>query len=155
MNRTVSLLAAFFSLTGCAVLGVSCLFYGAPFVVLEGAHYLSGFTAEQVQALALMFFKLYGQCFGISFVFFGFYCLLIGLLIFRSTFLPRILGAGMMLAGLGWLTFLSPPLAHYLSPYILLSGIGEAALGVWLLVMGVNAEAWKEQAGAAGASIRT
>src|SRR6266850_8532794 len=49
-------------------------------------------------------------------VFFGFYCLLIGYLIFRSTFLPRTLGALMAFAGLGWLTFLSPPLANYLYP---------------------------------------
>jgi len=62
--------------------------------------------------------------------------------------LPRILG---VLMALGWLTFLSPPLAHYLSPHILLSGIGEAALGVWLLVAGVNAERWKKQASVAGA----
>lgn len=51
--------------------------------------------------------------------------LLIGYLSFRSSFLPRLLGAGMALAGLGWLTFPSPPLAHYLSPYILISGIGK------------------------------
>jgi hypothetical protein len=149
VNRTVSLLAAFFSLMGCAVLAVSCLFYVAPFVALGGAHYLSVFTVEQLQALALMFLKLYGQCFQISFVFFGLYCLLIGYLIFKSTFLPRILGVLMALAGLGWLTFLSPPFAHYLSPYILLSGIGEAALMLWLLAAGVNAERWKEQAQAA------
>jgi hypothetical protein len=55
-------------------------------------------------------------------VFFGFYCLLIGYLIFRSAFLPRILGVLLLFAGLGWLTFLSPPLANYLSPYILLLG---------------------------------
>ena len=52
-------------------------------------------------------------------VFFGFYCLLIGYLIFRSTFLPRILGAGMAIGGLGWLTFLSLPLASHLSPTFL------------------------------------
>ncbi len=91
-----------------------------------------------------------------SLVFFGFYCLLIGYLIFRSTFLPRILGVLMAFAGLGWLTFLSPPLANYLSPYILAPGIlGEGALTLWLLVMGVNVQRWKERASAAGASIRT
>ncbi len=81
-------------------------------------------------------------------VFFGFYCLLIGYLIFRSTFLPRILGALMALAGLGWLTFLSAPLANYLSPYIFVPGLlGEGALTLWLLAMGVNVQRWKEQAG--------
>jgi Domain of unknown function (DUF4386) len=82
-----------------------------------------------------------------SLVFFGFYCLLIGYLIFRSTFLPRILGVLMAFGGLGWLTFLSPPLANYLSPYNLAPGIlGEGALTLWLLVIGVNAQRWKEQA---------
>jgi hypothetical protein len=80
-------------------------------------------------------------------VFFGFYCLLIGYLIFHSTFLPRILGALMAFAGLGWLIFLSPPLATYLSPYVFGPGlIGEGALTLWLLVMGVNAQRWNEHA---------
>jgi uncharacterized protein DUF4386 len=82
-------------------------------------------------------------------VFFGFHCLLIGYLILRSTFLPRILGVLMAIAGLGWLTFLSPPLEKALSPYILLSGIiGEGLLTLWLLVFGVNAERWTAQASA-------
>jgi hypothetical protein len=82
-----------------------------------------------------------------SLVFFGFYCLLIGYLIVRSTFLPRILGVLMAFGGLGWLTFLSPPLAKSLSPYVMLPGIlGEGSLTLWLLVMGVNAQRWKEQA---------
>jgi Domain of unknown function (DUF4386) len=84
-------------------------------------------------------------------VFFGFYCLLIGYLIFRSTFLPRILGVLMAIAGLGWLTFLWPPLAAYLTPYVFAPGfLGEGALTLWLLAMGVNAERWNEQAGVIG-----
>src|SRR6267142_178198 len=80
-------------------------------------------------------------------VFFGFYCILIGYLIFQSTFLPRILGALMAFGGLGWLTFLSPPLANHLSPYIFFPGIiGEGALTLWLLVMGMNVQRWREQA---------
>jgi len=83
-------------------------------------------------------------------VFFGCYCLLIGYLILRSTFLPRILGALMAFGGLGWLTFLSPPLSNYLSPYNMAPGIlGEAALTVWLLAVGLNAQRWNEQANAA------
>jgi hypothetical protein len=81
-------------------------------------------------------------------VFAGFYCLLIGYLIFRSTFLPRSLGALMAFAGLGWLTYLSNPLANYLSPYNLTSGlVGEASVFLWLLVMGVNVAKWGERVG--------
>jgi hypothetical protein len=82
-------------------------------------------------------------------VLFGCYCLVIGYLILRSTFLPRVLGALMALGGLGWLTFISPTLTSYLSPYNMLPGVlGETALTVWLLAAGVNAQRWKEQAAA-------
>jgi Domain of unknown function (DUF4386) len=81
-------------------------------------------------------------------VFFGPYCLMIGYLIFRSFFLPRILGVLMVLAGVGWLVFLSPP-ANYLSSCIEILGIvAEVSLMLWLIVMGVNNQRWKEQAGA-------
>ena len=83
-----------------------------------------------------------------SLVFFGFYCLLIGYLIIKSTFLPRILGIGMGIGGLGWLTFLSTPLANSLAPWNLAPGmIGEGLLTLWLLAFGVNVQRWKEQAG--------
>jgi hypothetical protein len=89
-------------------------------------------------------------------VFFGFYCLLIGYLIFESTFLPSILGVMMAVGGLGWLTFLSARLARYLSPYNFLPGmLGEGALTLWLLVMGVNVPKWKDRARAAVAPTRT
>jgi hypothetical protein len=82
--------------------------------------------------------------------FFGCYCLLIGYLILRSKFLPRILGALMAFGGLGWGTFAYPPLSSYLSPYNMAPGIlGEAALTVWLLAFGVNEQRWNEQATAA------
>jgi len=80
-------------------------------------------------------------------VLFGCYCLLIGFLIVRSTFLPHALGALMAFGGLGWLTFLSPSLAHALAPYNLAPGIlGESSLTLWLLVKGVDVPKWEEQA---------
>lgn len=85
-------------------------------------------------------------------VFFGVYCLLIGYLIFQSTFLPRTLGVLMAFAGLAWLTFLSPSLVKSLSPWIFLPGlIGEGSLTVWLLAMGVNVQRWNELAGVVSA----
>lgn len=60
------------------------------------------------------------------------------------------LGVLGMLAGLGWLTFLSPPLAGRLYPYVVGIGlVGAAAPIVWLFVFGVNDERWREQAGRA------
>jgi hypothetical protein len=150
VSRSLSLLAAFFSLVGCAILAFASLFQLAPLVVLGGSQYLSVFKVEQLRALALMFLELNTQAGNICVVFFGVYCLLLGYLIFRSVFLPRILGMGMALAGLGWLTFLSPPLANHLSPYNLVLGfLAELSLMLWLLVMGVNVQRWKEQANAA------
>jgi hypothetical protein len=150
VSRSLSLLAAFFSLVGCAILAFASLFQLAPLVVLGGSQYLSVFKVEQLRALALMFLELNTQAGNICVVFFGVYCLLIGYLIFRSTFLPRLLGVLMALAGLGWLTFLSPPLANHLSPYNLVLGfLAELALMLWLLVRGVNVQRWKEQASAA------
>ena len=150
VSRSLSLLAAFFSLVGCAILAFASLFQLAPLVVLGGSQYLSVFKEEQLRALALMFLELNTQANNICVVFFGVYCLLLGYLIFRSVFLPRILGVGMALAGLGWLTFLSPPLANHLSPYNLVLGfLAELSLMLWLLVMGVNVQRWKEQANAA------
>jgi hypothetical protein len=117
VNRSISLLAAFFSLAG-LVIGTLSLFH---------------LISSPINNL----------------VFFGFYCLLIGYLIFRSTFLPRALGVLMAFGGLGWLTFLSPELSKSLSPYNLAPGIlGEAALTLWLLVFGVNEQRWKEQTSA-------
>ncbi len=98
-----------------------------------------------------MFVKLNSYANDIDLVFFGFSCILIGYLIFRSTFLPRILGVLLAISGLGWVTYLYPPLAYHLFiPYIAAaSALGEIPLELWLMVMGVNAQRWKEQASAA------
>ena len=150
VSRSLSLLGAFFSLVGCAILAFGSLFQLAPLVLLGGSPYLNVFKVEQLRALALMFLELNTQAGNICVVFFGVYCLLIGYLIFTSAFLPRILGGLMALAGLGWLTFLSPPLASHLSPYNLVLGfLAELSLCLWLLVMGVNVQRWKEQASTA------
>ena len=97
VNRSISLVAAFFSLVGCAIQAFGSVFQLAPLVISGSSANLSAFKPEQSQALALMFFKLDSQAQSITLVFFGLYCLLIGCLIFKSTFLPRILGALMAL----------------------------------------------------------
>jgi len=95
--------------------------------------------------LELLQFLPHGVNIGLGFH--GFYWILIGYLILRSTFLPRILSALTAIAGLCWLTFLSPTLAHYLSPYVMASAfLVEGSVFLWLLVMGLNAPKWEEKA---------
>jgi hypothetical protein len=148
VNRSLSLLAAFFSLVGCAVGALSCLFDFAPFVLLKGTPSSSVFNAEQLQALAYMFLVVRARADDIGLVFFGLHCLGVGYLILRSIFLPPLIGGLMMFAGVGWLTFLSPPLANSLAPFNIIPGaIGELSLTLWLLVKGVNVQRWNDQAG--------
>lgn len=146
VSRTVSLLAALFSLVGCTIQAFACLFELTPLAVLAGPQHSSVFNVEQLQALAYMFLKLYSQAYSIALVFFGFFSLLIGYLIFKSTFLPRILGVLMAVAGIAGLMFLSPSFGAKYLPYIVAADIGEILLVLWLLVAGVNEQRWNEQA---------
>ena len=153
VNRNLSLLAAFFSLVGCAIGAVSCLFYLAPVAVLGGAQYLTVFTLEQLQAQALTFLTLSALANDMGLVFFGLHVLTVGYLIRRSTFLPRILGALLVVTGVCYLTnsfanFLSLPFKAYLLPFVAAGGLlGEGSLSLWLIVKGVNVQQWKQQAG--------
>ena len=150
VNKSVSSLAAFVILVGCAVQALAAFLYLAPLLVLQGGSSLSAFTPQQLQGLAAMFLKLNSYAFDTYLAFFGFWCILIGYLIFKSTFLPRVLGVLLTISGFGWTIFLVPPIAHRIFPVIAAaSALGEIPLELWLIVMGVNAQRWKEQASAA------
>ncbi len=147
VNRSIPLLAAFVMLMGCAMWTLCALFSLAPLLILKGTSSLSAFAPEQLQTLALLLLRLNAQAYDIGLVFFGLWCILIGYLIVRSTFLPRTIGVLYALAGFGYLTLLWQPLAKYLYPYNLaLAGPGEISLLLWLLVKGVNVPKWKQQA---------
>jgi hypothetical protein len=153
-GRSVSLVAAFLGLTGSIIKTFSRVFFIAPLFILGGAHYLTVFSVEQLQALALLFLRVNDRGAGIALVFFGFYAILTGCLIIKSTFLPRILGVLSVVGGLGWLTFLYPPLGGRLFPFIAIFAIlGAALLIFWLLVFGVNDQRWREQARAVTESL--
>ena len=147
VNRNISLLAAFFSLVGCAIQIFGGLFRLAPFLVLGNSQLSNVFTVEQLQAMALLSLTLHTETYKIALVLFACYDLLLGYLIFRSTFLPRLLGALLMFAGVGWLTIVWPPLATALSSYIIaLGGLAEILLMLWFLAKGVNVEKWQKLA---------
>jgi len=155
VNRNLSLLAAFFSLVGCAIGGAIALGHLAPVFLLGGADYLKAFDPHQLQALALLFLKLHGYGEDVSIVFFGLYCTLLGYLIFKSGYFPKVLGVLLAIGGLCYLInsfadFMSPAFSAMIPVYILLPpGIAELSLCLWLIVMGVNVPKWEEK----GASV--
>jgi len=148
VNRTIALLAAAVSLVACALQAFAALFQLTPLLALEGGTSLGALTPGQAQTLALVSLNLHAQAFNIYLIFFGFWLILTGYLILRSTFFPRIIGALLVLDGLGWATFLWPPLANSLYPVIsVVAALAEIPLVLWLLVVGVNGQRWQEQAG--------
>src|SRR5438105_4236497 len=157
VSRTGAMLAAAFELTGCGIKIFSRLFYFAPLLVLGGnASYLSVFNKEQLAAIALLLLRINDNGAAIALAFFGFSTLLQGWLIYRSGFLPRWLGVIGIIGGIGWLTFLSPPLGGRLFLYVALYGlIGSLATIVWLLSVGVDEQRWRERAAQAATSIWT
>jgi hypothetical protein len=134
VSQKFSLIAAVFRLIFVAVMTVNSLNYFGVMDVFKSAHSSTAFNTG----------------YGIALVPFGIHCLVTGHLIFQSKFLPRIIGILIALAGLGYLTFLWPPLADRLFfPYILVPGlVGEGSLTLWLIFVGVNSERWTQQASA-------
>jgi Domain of unknown function (DUF4386) len=149
VNRSLSLVAAFLGLAGCAIKAFGRVFYLAPLFVLEGTPHTSTFSREQLQVLALFLLKINDHAAAMALIFFGFYAFLTGWLIFRSSFLPRFLGLWSVVAGLGWLTFLYPPLGYRLFNYLAAFGLlGALAIILWLLIAGVNEPRWRAQSAA-------
>lgn len=146
VGKTVSLLLAFFGLIAVGLQAASILFELPVLVILKHGQLFRGFDVAQLQSLSLIFLKWNAQASNLYLAFFGLCCILGGYVVWRSTFLPRVLGLLLAMAGLGYSTYLWPPLATYLYPYNLALGVGELLLGLWFLVFGVDVERWKEEA---------
>jgi len=158
VDRTLSLLAALLRFACLAVLAAGSLTHFAALRLLAGSGYLAAVPEAQRQALALFALRLHGDAYAIALVFFGFACLAAGWLIWRSGFLPRILGAGMGTAGICYLAssfghFLAPTLAGRLFPALFLPiFVAELALALWLSLKGVDAARWRARAAGAAAA---
>lgn len=112
---------------------------------------MRAFTTQQLQALAQVFLHMNGQAFNFYLVFFGLWLVLIGYIIFKSSLLPRVLGVLVAISGLAWMMYQYPPITNRPYPFIAsASALVEIPLELGLIVMAVNAQRWKEQAGAAG-----
>jgi hypothetical protein len=131
----------------CALQAVTALMLFGPLVILKNPGPLGALTTDQLQALGLVFLRMNRQAEYVYLAFFGFTLIATGFLIFRSTFMPRFIGVGLMLEGLGWAAYVSPPVGVALFPVIVAFGVfGELSLGFWLLLRGVDEERWRVQA---------
>jgi hypothetical protein len=153
VSRNLALLAALFRLTFVGIYGASKLFEIGALAALGGADYLKAFDLRQLHDLAYVSLRVHELGYGASLLFFGFCCILFGYLIHQSGYLPRILGALLMIGGVGYIVFslaqiLAPAFAaNYLFPWIVLPAFpAELGLALWLTVKGVNVPKWKERA---------
>jgi hypothetical protein len=154
VNRTVALLDALFGMICTAIEAISLLGHYAPLILLKNDHYLSAFTPEQLQAASYISIQLFEYGFAICLAFFAFSCFAMGYLIFKSCLLPRIIGVLLAIEGVfyflnSYSMFLAPKFAPRIFRFLAASAIAEISLCLWLLVMGVNVQRWKELAGMA------
>jgi len=156
VSRSLALLMMYFCLIGSTIQALNSLQDLTALLLLKGANTMTALTTGQSQALAFMFLRRHTLTYDLALAFFGVFAILIGYLVLKSTFVPRALGVLMAIDGLGYLTFsfatfLSPPFAAHLYPYVPMATalLGEASLMLWLLVQGVDAQRWEEQAAAA------
>jgi hypothetical protein len=150
VGRVVALIFAFIGLMAIALQAISAVLQLPALIILGGGDGVIAFSAEESQSLARVFLGLRAQAFNLYLGFFGFRCAAIGYLVYQSAFMPRLIGGLMAFTGLGYLTFLWPPLANDLAPFNLaIVAPGELSFVFWLLLAGVNSERWKEQARAA------
>lgn len=151
VSRHLVLLAVFLNLVSLAVEAISKLFLLLVMPILGSTDYLGAFGPKQLQMLANLALRSHDIAFNIALIFFGLTCLVNGYLIFRSGYLPKLIGILMQLAGLSYLTACSaalftPGFADLITPAILIPPlIGESSLCLWLLVKGVNVAKWKER----------
>ena len=152
VSRTLALVMAFARLAMVTILGLNLLNMFTALQLLTSPEYATAFEKGQLQALAFVFLNAQHYGYALGMVFFGLHLGVLGFLVYRSLFLPRILGILMVVSALGYLAdsftkFLLPQSADTLAVVVVVTAlIGELPLTLWLLVKGVNVERWRQRA---------
>jgi len=149
VNPRLALLALLFITVSATIEAVNLFNYVTPLFTFSLPEYQNAFQAAELQALARGPIRMFDYLFSVSLTFFGVFCCLIGFLIFRCKFLPRILGLLMIVAGVTyWVNsfrlFLALPIPYL--PWVTL--VAELSLALWLVVVGINEEQWRARVGA-------
>lgn len=150
VHRTLALVAMCFRLTQAAVLAFNLLNYSAALLILQGAGYVSAFGAAQLHALSYLFLDLHSYGYDLGLIAFAVHCLLLGYLIVKSGYFPRMLGVLIGAAGVTYLIgsytrFLFPDYVSLVSPIYIVALVAELSLCLWLLIKGVNVQEWQKQ----------
>lgn len=145
-GRELALIALLMRIVSTAAFAAAEFFYFAALAALR-ADYLTTFQPDQINALALFLLRLYGSSGSVPTLFYGVAWVLLGRLIFVSTYLPRWLGALLALGGVsmttGMLMIIVAP--AYASSFFLLPMIlGMLVMALWLLVRGVDVSSWQK-----------
>ena len=148
VNKNLALLAVLFNLIQTSVLVANKLNLLVPLFLLSNADYLKAFDPHQLQSLSYLFLKAHGLGFGVGLIFFGFECLILGYLIFRSGFLPKVIGVLIQIAGLCYLMnsfamIIAPKFSNF--SLLIPAFIGEFSFCLWLIIKGVNIQKWREK----------
>lgn len=146
VNSRLAQLALVFITASATIEAVNLFNYVEPLLTFTLPEYRRAFEPDEIQALARGPIRMFSYAFSVSLTFFGAYCALIGVLIYRSKFLPAVLGVLMVVSGVtywinGFRLFLALPI-----PYISwVTLFGELSLALWLLIVGLNEAKWRAQ----------
>jgi hypothetical protein len=148
VNKNMASLMVIFSLVAVPIAMLNELNNLAVLQFLNNADYLKVFQNDQLQALAYLFLRLHSQGFLISQIFWGLWLFPMGYLVFKSGFLPRILGVLLMIACFGYViqSFAVILFPNFNVNIIFFTSWGELLLLLWLLIKGVNVEQWEKRA---------
>lgn len=138
VNRSLSLLVAWFRLIYAAILSIALFNYANVLQLLSGAEYLKGFKADKVHMDMMLSINAFDDGWAIGLIFFGLHIALLGFLILKSDYVPRILGFVLIAAGLAYMvdSFGSLILPNYNFAFSTYVGWGELLLMFWLLLKG-------------------
>ena len=146
VNRNMASLMVILFLVGVPIAMFNELTQLAILQLLGGADYLKAYPTDQLQALAYLLLRLHDQGLLIAHIFFGLWLLPMGYLVFKSGFIPKIVGVLLVIAGVGYVVQSFAAFLGYNVNIILFTGLGELVFLLWLLIKGVNVEQWKKRA---------
>ncbi len=143
-NKIILQIALALVIIQTAIIAANLLNQITPLLLLGNDTYLTTFQTNQLATLSLLSLNIQAQGYGIGLVFFGFYCILIGYIIFKTNAIPKIIGVAYALAGLCYLInsftmflskgFVNPHFVYLAIPIF----IGELSLCMWLLIKGID-----------------